>query len=125
MKRIGISLVLTLVLSVIITSVVSAAIALPDYKKSEILDRATCDNGATSFVSYGAQTYGINVITTPGHIFYFLWDMTGKHFLYKAAGSPEVTELSHEMWDTKLKESAINLYNNIHEISPGDCKPAE
>lgn len=126
MKRVGIALILTLVLSFAIAPVAFATVAPPDYEKEGSSVWATCDNGDPSVILYNTETYGLNVATTKsGHVFYFLLDNTGDHFLYKAAGSPEVTGLSHEAWDAKLKEHAMNFYNLIHNSGPTDCQRGE
>lgn len=119
MKRIvGIALALTLVLPVLAL----AASALPDYDKEVVRVTWKCDGGTTSIVLYRTETYKLDVTTTkPGHTFYDLADSTGEQFLYKTAGSTEVTSLSHEEWDAKLEEQAPNLYRAIHGGGRGDC----
>lgn len=128
MKRISIFLVLILVLFIIIVPFAFAFASRRNNKLNSVRRPSnrfvarTCDNGTTFFVKTTTDEYEILTIVTKQGVFYIIADHTGKHSTYQAAGSQELMELSHKMWDAKLKESAINTYNNIHGISWGDCK---
>lgn len=103
--------------------IASSAVTLPDYTKIKPVDEMACDNETTSYVAYQTDVFELVVITTKqGNTLYNFADKSGRYFMYKAAGSGVMTDLSKAEANAMLKEFSPNFYNLIFKTGPSDCK---
>jgi hypothetical protein len=98
---------------------------LPDYEREAVIVfHGSCDGGEISYITYykrGGYILEIAVTKATGTFYMmkrYLGEAAGwsQRYFVKTVRSLTVTELPHEEWDEKVKESSINYFNKLHDL---------
>ena len=101
---------------------------LPDYRtQAKKVHLRKCDSSTTHITMYQAATYYVTeAITNSGDSFIMFYSKEGEvHFLMKAAGAPDRTELSRETWYDKIEKASPNYFRHVRGMPKSDCYLAE
>jgi hypothetical protein len=107
---------------------VADSVELPDYRKdAKKVHLRECDSSTTHVTMYRSATYYVTeAITDSGESFIMMYSNRGEaHFLMKAAGLPDRTEVSREKWYEGIEAVAPNYFRHIRGIPKSDCYLAE
>ncbi len=99
-----------------------AAATLPDYQKSGKLGYTlACDKGQNTIRKYTSKEWRVwEIRTYTGDIFVEL-DSDEPKFFMKLAGSSQMQDVTHQVWDKNLKAKAPAVFYWIHSGGPSDC----
>jgi len=107
---------------------VAESIELPDYRKdAKKVTLRECDSSTTHVTMYRSATYYVTeAVTESGESFIMIYSNRGEaHFLTKADGLQDRTEVSREKWYEGIEAIAPNYFKHIRGIPKSDCYLAE
>ena len=120
--------VILLLLSAATLPSVADSVALPDYRKeAKKVHLRECDSSTTHVTMYRSATYYVTeAITDSGEAFIMVYSTRGEaHFLMKADGLQDRTEVSREKWYEGIEAAAPNYFRHIRRMPNSDCYLAE
>lgn len=115
--------VLLLLLAAMVPSVADSA-PLPDYRKdAKKVNLRECDSSTTHVTMYRSATYYVTeAITDSGESFIMMYSNKGEaHFLMKADGLQNRTEVSREKWYEGIETATPNYFRHIRRMPNSDC----
>jgi hypothetical protein len=120
--------VMLLLLSAVTLPSAADSVELPDYRKeAKKVHLRECDSTTTHVTMYRSATYYVTeAITDSGEAFIMVYSTRGEaHFLMKAAGLQDRTEVSREKWYEGIEAVTPNYFKHIRGIPKSDCYLAE
>ena len=123
----ALSVIQLLLLAVTLPSAADS-VELPDYRKdAKKVHLRECDSSTTHVTMYRSATYYVTeAVTESGESFIMIYSNRGEaHFLMKADGLQDRTEVSREKWYEGIEAVAPNYFRHIRGMPKSDCYLAE